>query len=167
MDVEDQIDKALDDKELDYGLSEDSNWGLRESIGLSFTGMEPPSMTKTDHKTPSKCSTTRSPSRLQDNMIMPEHRENDEAKNRDQSDTHPLTTQEGQPEDTDTRKDFSSNSHPTSDVEMDISVDMDSSAISKSTPDPLFNSGMTYTDAVKKCSNSYQLLQVNSRKNCL
>ena len=81
MDIDNQIDKASGDKELDYGLSEDSNWGLKESTGLSFMGMEPPSMTKTDHKTPSKRSPTRSPSRLQDNMITPEHRENDEAKN--------------------------------------------------------------------------------------
>ena len=28
MDVEDQIDKASDEKELDYGLPEDSSWGL-------------------------------------------------------------------------------------------------------------------------------------------
>ena len=54
MDVEDQIDKASDDKELDYGLFKDSSWGLLEHTGLSFMGMNPPMTTTTNQKTPSK-----------------------------------------------------------------------------------------------------------------
>ena len=65
----------------------------------------------------------------------------------------------------DTGKDSPLDSNATSDVNMDDSEATDSSASSKSTPDPLFTSKMTSANVVKKCLNLYQLLQVNSRKN--
>ena len=65
----------------------------------------------------------------------------------------------------DTGKDSPLDSNATSDVNMDDSEATDSSASSKSTPDPLFTSKMTFVNVVKKCLNLYQLLQVNSRKN--